>query len=108
MVQGNIKVTKETMKERRSRETQASTNERQEKDNFPRIEIGNSVLTRRPPLGKTLLLDQTLIGQLLQLLLFGAWSRPAVRRGPHGDELLVLDHLKSLLLVHFDGLSLAT
>jgi hypothetical protein len=107
MVQSNIKVMKETMKERRSSETQANTNERLEKNNFPRVEIGNSVLTRCPPLSRTLLLDQALIGQLLQLLLFGAQSKLAVHRGPHGDELLVFDHLKSLLLVHFDGLSLA-
>lgn len=45
MVLRDVKITKETMKKRRSREAQASTNEGQEKNNFPRIEDGNSMLT---------------------------------------------------------------
>ena len=54
------------MKERGGRKTQASTIERQEKNNLPRVEIRNSMLIRHPPLGKTLLLDQALVGQLFQ------------------------------------------
>jgi hypothetical protein len=65
MVQGNVKKTKKTMKKRRCGKAQASTNKRNEKNNLASVKIRNSVLTRRLPLGKTLLLDQTIVSQLL-------------------------------------------
>jgi hypothetical protein len=60
----------------------------------------------RPPISKVLLLDQALNGHLLQLLLLGARSRPSGGSGSHGDELLVLDHRESFLLVLFYSLLL--
>jgi hypothetical protein len=92
------------MKKRRSRKAQASTNQRHKKKNLTRIEIRKLVLTRRPPLGKTLLLDQTLVSQLLQLLLLGGRNRLGRCYGSHGKKFLVLDYLKNPLLVHLDDL----
>jgi hypothetical protein len=65
MVQRNIKVTKKAMKEGRSRKIEASTNEGNEENNLPRLEIGDTVLTRSPPISKILLLNQALVGELL-------------------------------------------
>jgi hypothetical protein len=95
---------KETMKKRRSRKAQASTNKRHKKNNLTRIEIRNPLLTRRPPFNETLLLDQILISQLLQLLLLGGQNRPGRCCGPHGKKFLVLDYLKNPLLVLLDDL----
>jgi hypothetical protein len=104
MIQRYVKETKETMKKRRSRKAQASTNKRHKKNNLTRIEIRNPLLTRRPPFNETLLLDQILISQLLQLLLLGGQNRPGRCCGPHGKKFLVLDYLKNPLLVLLDDL----
>jgi hypothetical protein len=99
MVQRNVKIVKETMWKTRSRKTQTSTNKRKEQNNLPRIEIRYLMFTRRPPISKVLLLDEALINHHLQLLLLGARSRPSSGSGSYGDELLVLDHRESFLLV---------
>jgi hypothetical protein len=99
MIQRNGKIVKETMQKRRSRKAQTNTNERKERNNLPRIEIRYPMFVGRPPISKVLLLDQALIGHLLQLLLLGARSRPSGGSGSYGDELLVLDHRESFLLV---------
>jgi hypothetical protein len=94
MIQRYVKETK-MMNKRRSRKAQASMNKRHKKNNLARVEIRNPVLTKRPPFSETLLLDQTLISQLLQLLLLGGRNRPGRCYGPHGKKLLVLDYLKN-------------
>jgi hypothetical protein len=104
MVQGNIKVTKESMKKSKSWKAQTSANKRKKKNNLTRIERRNPVLSRHLSHGKTLILDQSLICQLLQLLLHGGRNRPGRRRSPHGEKLLVLDHLKNLIFIHLSHL----
>jgi hypothetical protein len=98
MIQRNGKIVKETMQKRRSKKAQTSTKERKEQNNLPRIQIRYPMFVGRPPISNVLL-DQALIGHLLQLLLLGARSRPSGGSGSHGDKLLVLDHRESFLLV---------
>jgi hypothetical protein len=105
MIQRNIKIVKEAMQKRRSRKAQTSMNKRKEYNNLPRIEIRYPMFIGRPLIGKVLLLDQALIDHLLQLLL-GARSRPSGGSSSHGDELLILDHRESFLLVLFHSLLL--
>jgi hypothetical protein len=96
---------KETIKKRRSRKTQTSSNKRHKKNNFARIEIRNPVLTRCPPFSETLLLDQSFVSQLLQLLLLSGRNRLGRCYGPYGKKFLVLNYLKNPLLVLLDDLA---
>jgi hypothetical protein len=62
------------------------------------------MLSKRLPLGKTLTLDQSLICQLLQLLLRGGRNWLGRRCSLHGEKFLVLYHLKNLFFVHLNDL----
>jgi hypothetical protein len=95
---------KKTMKKRRCGKAQANTTKRNEKNNLASIKIRNPMLTRRLPLDKTLLLDQTIINQLLQLILRNDQNRPGRSCGPHGEKLLVLNDLKNLIFIHLSDL----
>jgi hypothetical protein len=106
MIQRNVKIVKEAMQKRRSRKAQTNTNERKEQNNLPRIEIRYLMFAGRPPISEVLLLDQALIGHLMQLLLLGTRSRLGSGSGSHGDELSILDHRESFLLVLFRSLLL--
>jgi hypothetical protein len=104
VVQRDLEIMKKAMQKRGSREAKANMNEGQEKDDLPRIEIRYLMLTRHLPIGETLLLNQPLIGQLLQILLLGGRDRLDRYCSLNGEELHILDHLKNLILVNLNDL----
>jgi hypothetical protein len=78
-----------------------------EENDLTRARERNQVLARGLPISKALILDQAVDDQLPQLILRGAWSRLDLLCSPHGNELLDLNHLEQLFLVHQDLLQLA-
>jgi hypothetical protein len=57
VVQRNAKIMKETMKKSRSRQAEASSNERDKQDNLTRTKSKNPMLAWDLPISKILLLD---------------------------------------------------
>jgi hypothetical protein len=90
------------VKKGRCWETESSTDEGDEENDLTRARGRNPVLARGLPISKALILDQAIADQLPQLIIHGAWSRLDLLRSPHGDELLVLNHLEHLFLIHQD------
>jgi hypothetical protein len=107
MVQRNAKALKKSVEEGRRWKVEPSTDERNEENNLTRTKGRNPVLARCLPLGEALILDQPVTGQLPQLIFRGGRRGPDLLRSPHGDELLVLNHLEHLLIVHQDLLRIA-
>lgn len=67
----DVKVAKEAMEENRGRETKTNMDKGDKKNNLPRLEIRDTMLTRHLPISKVFLLNQALISELLKLLLLG-------------------------------------
>ena len=57
VVQRNAKIMEETMKKGRSRQAEASSNERDKKDDLTRTRSRNPMLVRDLPISKVLVLD---------------------------------------------------
>jgi hypothetical protein len=57
VVQRNAKIMEETMKKGRSRQAEASSNERDKKDDFTRTKSRNLILVRDLLISKVLVLD---------------------------------------------------
>ena len=107
MVQTNPKITEKLMKKGGSRKAKSSTDKGDEENNLTRAWSRDPMLAWNSPFSNALALDQTIAGKLVKLVFSCCRSRPSFLGGPHGHELLVLDHGKRGLLVHEGCLRLA-
>jgi hypothetical protein len=67
MVQLYVIIMQKTMEERTSRQTKSMLNKRDEQNNLTRSERGDPMFSRRFPSAKSLLGDQTLLMEPLQV-----------------------------------------
>jgi hypothetical protein len=94
MVQSNVEIMKKTMEKSRRREAESSTDKGHEENNLTRTWSRDPVLAKNLPIEKLLVLDLAIIGQLMKLVLRCGRRRPQLLRGPHSDELPILNHRK--------------
>jgi hypothetical protein len=94
MDQSNVEIIKKMMEESRSREAESSMDKGHKENNLTRTWSRDPMLAYNLLIGKLLVLDHAVIGQLVKLVLHCGRHRPQLLRSPHSDELSILNHRK--------------